>query len=108
MSRYSLYINLIRELIERIEKSTKGISQKEFIENIDLIDSTLMRLQAIGESVKNIPPEAKKEIKDINWKKFENLRNFISHKYADVDYNIIWNIIQMNIPKLKAAIAKIK
>lgn len=108
MSENKLHSNLIIELIERIENSIRDISNEEFIENIDVVDATLMRLQAIGESIKKISLDAKKEIKEINWKKFERLRNIISHKYALINRGLIWNIINEEIPNLKLAILKIK
>ena len=46
--------------------------------------------------------------KDIKWKKFEKLRNIISHKYDSVDYNIIWSFIETNIEELKLGILNLR
>ena len=108
MSEYELYINLILEMIEKIEGSIKDVSKEEFLEDEELTDATLMRLQVIGENVKSIPFSIKKEQKEIKWKKFERLRNFISHKYSLIEKDIIWEIIQKDLIELKLAIEKIK
>ena len=108
MLNYNLYVNVTLEMIERIEKSVKNIDKQNFIENFDFQDSTLMRLQVIGENVKKIPYEIKKKNKNIKWKKFEKLRNIISHKYDLVDYNLIWSFIENNLKELKMAILRIK
>ncbi|MDP1728600.1 MAG: DUF86 domain-containing protein [archaeon] len=60
MQEYRLYINLIKETIARIEDSLQSISKQEFIADRDIQDATLMRLQVIGENIKKIPAEIKK------------------------------------------------
>ena len=108
MLRYDLYFNMISEMIEKITNSIKDISKEEFLKDEELVDATLMRLQVIGENVKSIPLKIKKNQKEIGWKKFERLRNFISHKYSLVDENIIWEIVKKDLIKLKPVIKKMK
>lgn len=106
MSRYDLYLNLILEMIEKIETSVN--SKKKLKEDMNLQDATLMRLQVIGENVKSIPLRIKKKNNEIKWKKFERLRNLIIHRYASVNYDLIWSFIKTNLPELKKQIKKIK
>ena len=73
------------------------------MKNPEIQDATLMRLQVIGENIKSIPFAVKKGNK-ISWKKFERLRNLISHKYNSVDYEIIWNFLEKNLSELKKQI----
>ena len=95
-------------MVEKIINSTKNISREEFIKDEELKDATLMRLQVIGENVKSIPSEIKKTNNEIKWKRFEKLRNFISHKYSSINENIIWEIIKGDLIKLKKQIKLIK
>lgn len=108
MLEYKLYINVILETIVKIEKSFEGEEKSEFLKNSELQDATLMRLQVIGESIKKIPSEIKKKCRTIKWSKFERLRNIIIHKYASVDYNLIWSFIENNLEELKLGIISIK
>jgi len=108
MSESKLYVNLILEMIGKIEESVQGISKKEFMEDETIQDATLMRLQVIGENIKNMPLEIKKQHEEIKWKKFEKLRNVISHKYASVNYNLIWDFIENNLEELKSGVINIK
>ena len=95
-------------MIEKIELSIKDVSKEEFIAGGDLLDATLMRLQIIGENIRSIPLAIKKKNKEIKWKKFEKLRNIISHKYASVDFGLIWDFIKNNLPELKGGIDALK
>lgn len=108
MQEYKLYMNVILETIAKIENSFNSVKKDEFLGDAELQDATLMRLQVIGENIKKIPFEVKKRNKDIKWKKFEKLRNIISHKYEFVNYDIIWSFIQNNIEELKLAISSLK
>jgi uncharacterized protein with HEPN domain len=106
MSRYKLYINVILETISKIEKSILKIEKSKFLKDKDIQDATLMRLQVIGENIKKIPSSLKN--KQVNWKKFEKLRNLISHRYDVVDYEIVYSFIKNNLSELKKAINEIK
>jgi uncharacterized protein with HEPN domain len=103
-----LYTNVLSETIEKIENSIKKSTKVNFMENLELQDATLMRLQVLGENIKKLPSEIKNKNKNIKWKKFEKLRNLISHKYDIIDYDIIWNFLQSNLGELKLAIDTIK
>lgn len=105
MSNYKIYINVIDEMIERIQSSLKN--KNDFMNDYELQDATLMRLQVIGENVKSISKEIKKKNK-FQWRKYEKLRNIISHKYNTIDYEIVWNFIEKNLPELKKGINEIK
>ena len=107
MPEYKLFLNVIFEMIEKIENSIKKQGKQEFMKSNELQDATLMRLQVIGENIKKIPLGLKKDNKQIKWKKFGKLRNLISHKYGSVDYEIIWNFINKNLTELKKEIQKI-
>ena len=108
MLDYRLYTNIILEVIEKIENSVVKLNKKEFLKNLEIQDATLMRLQVIGENIKKIPLELKKKDKKTKWKKFEKLRNIISHKYNIVNYNLIWSFIETNLEELKNAVLRIK
>jgi len=102
MRDYKIYVDDALEMIKRIEKSgNKNLKTQ------DKWDATLMRLQVIGESVKKIPKEIKKNY-PIKWEKFENLRNFISHSYTRVFPKIVVDIIVNEIPELKKELVKMK
>jgi len=99
MLRYKLYVNQIIEMIGLIEKH-KG----EGLDDEQNWDATLMRLQVIGENIGKIPMEIRKEYPNIEWDKFKNLRNIISHVYIEVLKEMVKDIIENKLPKLKVEI----
>jgi len=101
MLNYKIYVRNILESIKKIERTCKN---RKSLNDEDIFDMTLMRLQVIGENISSIPKEIKQKHKEIKWKNIKNLRNVISHKYNIVDKDLIWKFVENKIPKLKEAL----
>jgi uncharacterized protein with HEPN domain len=71
-----------------------------------LIDATVRRIEIIGEAVKNISEEYKNKHPKINWKQIAGTRDVLIHAYFRVDMELIWDIIQSDLKKLKTEILK--
>lgn len=101
-----LYLDDILESIKRIENSTKGLTQEEFDNDLDIQDAVVRRIEIIGEAVKQIPSEFKQEHSEIQWKEIAGTRDIFIHDYMEVNFDLVWNIIQNDLPKLKEQIKK--
>lgn len=98
------------EHIEAIESYIKGVSSpKEFIEKLNGLtyDGCLMRLQALGELLKNISTKHPQVISDLNYPEINDVikfRDYASHHYEMLVHEIVYDITQNDIPKLKACL----
>jgi len=106
MLKYKLYIKDILDSIKKIEDSLKGKNKDDFDKEDILKDATYMRIQVIGESTNKISKEIKSKYK-LNWEKIERTRNIISHAYSYINSEIIWELIKIELPKLKEVINEI-
>ena len=101
----------ILESIDVIEErcNTVGDYNEFFMspEKMMLFDSVVMRLQVIGELVgkllqdKTHPLESHPEIP---WVQIYDMRNLISHEYANIDEAIVYSVIKDELPLLRIAI----
>lgn len=74
-------------------------------------NACVMRLQVIGEHVgKLLKDEGKplENFKQIPWLAIYDLRNIISHEYANIDEELIVSIINDDIPKLKNVVEEMQ
>ena len=72
-----------------------------------LLDSIVTRLQAIGENVKNTSRKhnlLQNNYPEMEWNKIIRFRDFISHHYEMLDYEIVFEICQDYLPKLEIVI----
>jgi uncharacterized protein with HEPN domain len=61
----------------------------------------------IGEAAGRIPDDFKRKHMEIDWDRIRGFRNRIVHDYFGIDYQIVWLIIENNIPELRDLIKKI-
>ena len=93
--------------MKRIEKYTESINFEEF-RNSELIqDGVVRNLEIIGEAVKNIPEDIKRNNPDVEWRKIAGLRDILVHAYFGIDVEVVWDIVKNKVPELKGKIEKI-
>ena len=56
----------------------------------------------IGELVGNLSDGFKEDHTQIPWRQIKLMRNIVAHRYGAVDNTITWDVIENDIPKLKA------
>jgi len=104
---YKVYLNDILKSIERIERYTKNLTQKDFVKKELVVDGVVRNLEIIGEAVKNIPKEIKDKYPNVEWKGIAGFRDVLIHGYFGVNLEIVWEIIVNKIPELKKGVKKI-
>lgn len=80
----------------------------ETFKNDDMRTSAVIRkFEVIGEATKNIPENIRQKHPQIPWKDMAGMRDRLIHFYFGLKYDLVWNTIKVDIPKLKPLIAKI-
>ena len=107
MKHNQVFLRHIFDEIIFLIKETEGIKFEEFIKNEILKRACSRSLEIIGEAVKNLSPDFKKRYKEIEWKKIAGLRDKMIHGYFGVNWDIVWDVIGNQIPKLKEQVGNI-
>ena len=113
---------LIIEILHQILKSCITISKRfepinnpdDFISSdigLEKLDAISMQLIAIGESLKNLDKITSHSLlykyPKFEWKKAKGMRDIISHHYFDLSCEIVFDVCENEIQKLKKAIEDI-
>jgi uncharacterized protein with HEPN domain len=93
------YVGDMVMAVERILKYSENLSLNEFQMGGITKDAIFYNFQILGEGVKHIPFHFQNKHKNIPWMYMAALRNDIVHEYFDPDDEIVWNIIQLDLPK---------
>jgi uncharacterized protein with HEPN domain len=73
-----------------------------------LLELALVRLlEVIGEAASRVPDEDRTRYTGIPWPQIVGLRNRLIHGYDAVDMDILWQIIEYDLPPLIAALETI-
>ncbi len=103
----SIYLQHIRDSIEKIERYTHTITQKEFVKNTLVQDAVIRQIEILGEACKQISPELKKSHSAIPWKDIAGMRDKLIHDYLGVDVDAVWTTVEKDIPMLKKKVDEI-
>lgn len=101
-------ISLIEERFLKIKTSDDFINDNKGLEKLDAIS---MRLQSIGEAIKNILKLNEtillQHADKSYWSEIVRFRDILSHHYIDIDSEIVYDICNEELPELKSKISKI-
>ncbi len=96
----------ISESVNRIEHYA-GKEKQKFEQDRLIQDAVCYQLLIIGESVRNLPPELRQRYCHIPWPAIIGMRNILVHEYFAIDMEIVWSVIEQNLPNFKYEIEKI-
>jgi uncharacterized protein with HEPN domain len=64
-------------------------------------------IEIMGEAVKRLPIELRNRHPNVPWNEIAGTRDHLSHGYDDVDYQVLWDAVQQDIPELLTTIRDI-
>jgi uncharacterized protein with HEPN domain len=79
---------------------TAQCSKAEFVANVQLQDSVIRRLLVIAEAARRVSEATRQSLPNISWQEINGMRNRLVHEYDDVNLNIVWDVVQSEIPSL--------
>ena len=90
--------------IEKIRRFTAGIDHEMFLADEKTIDAVARNIGIIGEAVRQLPDDFKNDHDMIPWSQIGGMRNRIIHEYFGLDLEILWQVIQHDLPDLEVSI----
>lgn len=107
MKKNEIFIRHIFDEINFIMDKSKGLKYENLMKDETLKRAFLRSLEIIGEATKNISMDFREDYSDIKWKELAGLRDKLIHEYFGVKWEIVWDVIENIIPKLKRQIENI-
>ncbi|MBI4786638.1 MAG: DUF86 domain-containing protein [Chloroflexi bacterium] len=101
MSRdFRLLLDDILSAAHKVQSYTVGMNFDQFRNDAKTFDAVVRNLEIIGDAVKHISQDMRDRHTHIEWRRIAGLRDITVHEYFGVDENIIWDVVQNEIPKL--------
>jgi len=103
-----LYLNDILQACADISTFTPAMTTAAELQNDRRTFLAVVHsLEIIGEAARQMPKSFKEKNPKIPWREISSLRNVIAHEYFGLDVDIIWDVIQTQIPALAKQIKTI-
>lgn len=108
MSRdYLLFLEDIAISCRKVISFVEGYTFDEFLRDEKTFDAVSRNLEIIGEAVKHLSHDFREQYPDTDWRAIAGMRDFIAHVYFALDLEVLWNVIQIEIPQLLASVQEI-
>lgn len=107
MSRDDAYLYDILESSRTALEYARGKTWDEFSTDPLLQDAIVRRLEIIGEASGRVSNETQKKYSHLPWQAMKGTRNKIIHEYDSIELDIIWDILQQDLPYLVIELEKI-
>lgn len=100
----------LKHMLDAAQKAVEfiqGKTREEFDQDEALGFAIIRLLEVLGEAAKATSEQFKKAHPSIPWQQMIGTRNRLIHGYFDIDYDIIWKIINEDLPRLISDLKKV-
>jgi uncharacterized protein with HEPN domain len=111
MTRHPLrardYLGHMLDAVNQIQEYARGRSSQDFLAERLLQDGIVRNFEILGEASKNLldaVPDAPSKFPGIPFAAIYAMRNQLSHGYFAIDLDVVWKVIERDIPDLRKAL----
>jgi len=101
-----VYLLHIRDRCEELIQC-RSLRQQGTVPASILFNAVCRNLEIIGEVSRKIGPEFRAANPEVPWREMNALRNVLIHNYEGADPDLVWAIVERDIPPLLAAVRRL-
>jgi uncharacterized protein with HEPN domain len=95
------------QAMQKIEIYVAGLDHAGFLRDEKTADAVVRNLEVLGEAARQLPDDFTLRNPNVPWHRIAGLRNRIVHDYFGLDLEIIWQIVQHDLPPLIIKLQKL-
>ena len=98
-----VYLAHILECVQKIERFTAD-GKGRFLRDAMVQDVVMRNFEIIGEAARRLDDGYRTAHPEIPWRALAGLRDVLIHQYEGVDLELVWAIVERELPNLREAI----
>jgi len=97
------------DMLEAIQKIEQYAHDETFSPHDENLVEVWMihHLQIIGEAASRVSNELREKHPEVAWGGMIGMRHVLVHGYFETDKELVWKVVEQDIPKLRAQLEKI-
>jgi uncharacterized protein with HEPN domain len=96
----------IQEAAGRLQTICNGKTLEQLLADWQATAALERFIELIGEGVKRLPMKLRDLYPIVPWKEIAGTRDRLSHGYDDVEYQVLWDAVQKDLPVLLATVER--
>jgi uncharacterized protein with HEPN domain len=97
-----LYLGHMLDASLQAIAKVQGKTREEFDEDDNLRLALTHLIQMIGEAARRVSTESQEKLSQIPWSDIIKMRHKLVHDYLDVDFDVVWEVVTVDLPELVA------
>ena len=104
---WRLYVEDMVEFAQQAASYAPGMDREAFIADRRTYDATLRNIELIGEAASHVRAQAHRAYPEMERQRIVATRHRVSHAHLGIDDDVIWDIVQTEIPELLVALRRL-
>lgn len=101
------YVEDVLDAMNKAEILLDHVVYEQFADDFRINFAVVRALEIMGEATKRLPMSLRDSYPDIPWRNIAGMRDRIIHGYDSINLRIVWDVVKVDIPKVKPKIQKV-
>jgi len=93
-------LNASRDALSYVDGRTRA----DLVTDTMLVRALVKCIEIVGEAASKVTAETRNELSAVPWTDIVGMRNRLIHTYYDVDLELVWATVEVDLPPLVAAL----
>jgi uncharacterized protein with HEPN domain len=102
-----VFLRHVLDALDAVLEFSKGLDETDFKKDKLIQAGVIQKLEVMGEATKRLSAKFKVGHPEVAWRRIAGMRDKLIHDYLGVDLDLVWRVVQNDLPELRRKIKAI-